>query len=182
MFESPINAQHLLLQVTWQTAPGTVVPCSAATVICQANPECDIALLYFNSNCRELFGGGRCSDACRNSAQILARQKAAAKLATCTCDKSGFLDCAMIRESTRTFCFTNEIVQEKGDGAKLRDKSIGILNHLIITILIQGNLLYLYLPFLIFSGLLQIIQLVLTISVTFCGATIRRVFKALVDV
>jgi len=142
-------------EVTWQTAPGTVVPCSAATAICQANPECDIALLYFNSNCRELFGGGRCSDACRNSAQILARQKAAAKLATCTCDRSGFLDCAMIRESTRTFCFTNEIVQEKGDGAKLRDKSI---------------------------GLLQIIQLVLTISVTFCGATIRRVFKALVDV
>ena len=137
-----INAEHLSLQVTWHTAPDTVVPCSTATVICQANPECEIALVYFNSNCRELFGGGRCSDACRNSAQILARQTAAAKLATCTCDKSGFLDCAMIRESTRTFCFSNKTVQEKENGAKLKDESIGI--YLIITVLITSYKLHIY--------------------------------------
>jgi len=144
-------------EVTWHTAPDTVIPCSAATVICQANPECEIALLYFNSNCRELFGGGQCTDACRNSAQILARQKAAAKLATCTCDKSlDFRDCAMITESTRTFCFSNKIVNGKEDGEELKDKSK--------------------------IGVLEIIQLVLTISFSFCGSTIRRFLKALVGV
>ena len=130
---------RLWLQVTWHTAPETVVPCSAATVICQArykdikefivicqaNPECEIALLYFNSNCRELFNGGQCTAACRNSAGILSRQKAAAKLATCTCDESGFLECAMIRESTRLFCFANETVQEKGGGEELNDNTKG---------------------------------------------------------
>ena len=128
--------------MTWHTAPATVVPCSAATVIRQANPECEIALLYFNSNCKELFDGGACTDACRNSARILARQKAAAKLASCTCDKSDFSDCAMIKESTRSFCFTNKIVQEKEDGGKL--KSIGIMNLLIINIIqLQHTRLYL---------------------------------------
>ena len=154
---------RLWLQVTWHTAPETVVPCSAATVICQArykdikkvivicqarykdikefivicqaNPECEIALLYFNSNCRELFDGGQCTAACRNSAGILSRQKAAAKLATCTCDESGFLECAMIRESTRTFCFANETVQEKGGGDELNNDTKGMLNPQIIIIL-----------------------------------------------
>jgi len=141
-------------EVTWHTAPETVVPCSAATVICQANPECEIALLYFNSNCKELFNGGQCSDACRNSARILSRQKAAAKLATCTCDQSGFLECAMIRESTRTFCFANETVQEKGRNKEARDKT---------------------------RGLFEIVQLMLTICLALYGATIRRLFKALIN-
>jgi len=142
-------------EVTWHTAPETVVPCSAATVICQANPECEIALLYFNSNCRELFDGGQCTAACRNSAGILSRQKAAAKLATCTCDESGFLECAMIRESTRTFCFANETVQEKGGGDELNNDT---------------------------KGLLEIFQLTLTICLSIYGATMRKVFKALIDV
>lgn len=141
-------------EVTWHTAPGTVVSCSSATVICRSNPECEIALIYFNSNCKELFNGGHCSDACKNSARILARQKAAAKLSTCTCDKEDFFDCALIRESTRKFCFAEEIVQEKEGGGKLKKKS---------------------------AGLLEMIQWVLTVAFTLFGAKTRTALKTLVS-
>ena len=164
-----IIALHSSLQVTWHTAPGTVVSCSSATVICRSNPECEIALIYFNSNCKELFNGGHCSDACKNSARILARQKAAAKLSTCTCDKEDFFDCALIRESTRKFCFAEDIVQEKEGGGKLKKNSAG------------RKMTQLPFSSPILTGSLEMIQWVLTVAFTLFGAKTRTALKTLIS-
>ena len=122
-----IITPHSSSQVTWYTAPGTVVPCSAATAICQASPECEIALHYFNTNCKELFKGGECTEACRNSARILARQRAAAKLSTCTC---GHLrsNCASIRENTNSLCFDkdNTVIKKKKQSGEKDHQTQGL--------------------------------------------------------
>ena len=122
-----IIALHSSLQVTWHTAPGTVVPCSAATAICQASPECEIALHYFNTNCKELFKGGECTEACRNSARILARQRAAAKLATCTCADLRS-NCASIRENTNSLCFDkdNTVIKKKKQSGEKDHQTQGL--------------------------------------------------------
>jgi len=142
-------------KVTWHTAPGTVVPCSAATAICQASPECEIALHYFNTNCKELFKGGECTEACRNSARILARQRAAEKLTTCTCGDLRS-KCASIRENTNSLCF------DKDNTVKKKKKQTGEKGHQT-------------------QGPPQLIQFVLTILLTFFGASMRGVFKMVVD-
>ena len=126
-----IITPHSSSQVTWHTAPGTVVPCSAATAICQASPECEIALHYFNTNCKELFKGGECTEACRNSARILARQRAAAKLATCTCADLRS-NCASIRENTNSLCFdkdnTVSVIKKKKQSGEKDRQTQGLLN------------------------------------------------------
>ena len=94
-------------EVTWQAAPHWVVACAAAAWICHASPACSKALDYYHANCQELFAGSRCSSACRNSVEILARQAAAAKLATCTCTTGEAWACAA-RRHTDTLCFGRE--------------------------------------------------------------------------
>ena len=91
--------------VTPHTRPGSVVPCQAATWICAADPLCSTALRYYNTNCAAMFEGGVCSPRCRNSLDILLRQKAAAKLATCYCDGTEDFQCKAIRRNTDVLCF-----------------------------------------------------------------------------
>jgi len=91
-------------EVTWNIAPGTVVSCSVATWICSADPLCSTSLHYYNNNCKEMFRGSRCSKRCRNSLDILMRQKAADKLTNCYCDGTEEFECENIRENTNTLC------------------------------------------------------------------------------
>jgi len=99
--------------VTWQSSPSTQVSCSAASWICLADPLCAKALDYYNLNCRAMFKGRRCGKKCHNSLDILLRQKAASKLATCYCDGTEDYDCAAIRENTDTLCFGKKKVEEE---------------------------------------------------------------------
>merc|ERR1711892_529306 len=92
-------------EVTWNTAPDTIVSCSAATWICMADPLCSTALDYYNRNCKTMFKGKKCSKRCKNSLDILMRQNSADKLANCFCDGTEDFECEEIRENTDTLCF-----------------------------------------------------------------------------
>lgn len=99
--------------VTWQSSPHALVSCSTATWICLADPLCATALDYYNRNCKAMFKGRRCTGRCRNSLDILLRQRSAAKLATCRCDGTEDFPCAAIREHTDTLCFGKKKTQEE---------------------------------------------------------------------
>lgn len=100
-------------EVTWNTAPGTAVSCSAATWICAADPLCSTAMLYYQENCSAMFKGRKCSKKCKNSLDIMLRQEAAAKLSTCTCEGTEDFDCAAVRLYTDVLCFGKKIVLEE---------------------------------------------------------------------
>ena len=110
--------------VTWQSSPSTLVSCSAATWICLADPLCAKALDYYNLNCQAMFKGRRCSKKCRNSLDILLRQDAAGKLATCYCDGSEDFECAAIRDNTDTLCFGKKKVDITIDKEEEVDNTI----------------------------------------------------------
>jgi len=92
-------------EVTWNTAPGTVVSCTAATWMCMADPLCATALDYYNTNCRAMFNGRLCSRRCKNSLDILLRQKASTKLARCYCEGTEEYMCEQIKINTDVLCF-----------------------------------------------------------------------------
>ena len=92
-------------EVTWNTRPDTIVSCTAATWICGADSGCGTALQYYNSNCKKMFRGEKCSKRCKNSLDILLRQKAAAKLSTCYCEGTEDFECVNIRRNTDVLCF-----------------------------------------------------------------------------
>ena len=92
-------------QVTWNTREDSIVSCTTASWICSADPTCSTALSYYNRNCHKMFRGEKCSRRCKNSLDILLRQKAAAKLASCYCDGSEDFECLKIRKNTDVLCF-----------------------------------------------------------------------------
>ena len=92
-------------EVTWSTRADTLVSCTAATWICGADASCATALRYYHANCRKMFSGEKCGRRCKNSLDILLRQQAAAKLATCYCEGSEDFECVNIRRNTDVLCF-----------------------------------------------------------------------------
>lgn len=99
-------------EVTWNTSPDTIVSCSAATWICAADPLCSTAMDYYNRNCQKMFTGKKCSRRCKNSLDIMLRQKSAAKLATCYCEGTEDFECINIRRNTDVLCFGKKEVVE----------------------------------------------------------------------
>ena len=127
-------------EVTWNTREDTVVSCTAATWICAADPLCSTAMDYYNRNCQKMFKGIKCSRRCKNSLDILLRQKAAAKLATCYCEGTEDFECVNIRRNTDVLCFgkkdplLEDIEDNSVDGDQKpktsgawRDKSLSIV-------------------------------------------------------
>ena len=92
-------------EVTWNTRADSIVTCTTATWICSADPTCSTALDYYNRNCQKMFRGEKCSKRCKNSLDILLRQKSAAKLASCYCEGSEDFECLKIRKNTDVLCF-----------------------------------------------------------------------------
>jgi len=101
--------------VTWNTRKDTVVTCTAATWICSADATCATAMDYYNRNCKKMFRGEKCSKRCKNSLDILLRQKAAAKLATCYCEGNEEFECINIRRNTDVLCFGKKDPSEEMD-------------------------------------------------------------------
>ena len=100
-------------EVTWHTAPDTEVSCSAASWICAADPLCSTAMVYYRENCKAMFKGRKCGRKCKNSLDIMLRQEAAAKLATCYCEGTEDYDCAAVRLHTDVLCFGKKVVAEE---------------------------------------------------------------------
>ena len=69
-------------EVELATDPDTIVSCTSAQWICAADPDCSTALDWYNTLCRAMFKGRKCTKKCHNSISILRRQKAARKLGT----------------------------------------------------------------------------------------------------
>ena len=92
-------------EVTWNTRKDTIVTCTTATWICSADATCATAMDYYNRNCHKMFRGEKCSRRCKNSLDIMLRQKAAAKLATCYCEGDEDFECINIRRNTDVLCF-----------------------------------------------------------------------------
>ena len=100
-------------EVTWNTAPHTIVSCTAATWMCMADPLCATALDYYSTNCRAMFRGRHCSSRCKNSLDILLRQEAAGKLATCQCEPGKQeLRCRQVKRNTDVLCFGKKEVEQ----------------------------------------------------------------------
>ena len=110
-------------EVTWNTREDTVVSCTAATWICAADPLCSTAMDYYNRNCHKMFKGIKCSRRCKNSLDILLRQKAAAKLSTCYCEGTEDFECVNIRRNTDVLCFGKKDPQLE-DIEDIEDNSI----------------------------------------------------------
>ena len=108
-------------EVTWNTREDTVVSCTAATWICAADPLCSTAMDYYNRNCHKMFKGIKCSRRCKNSLDILLRQKAAAKLSTCYCEGTEDFECVNIRRNTDVLCFGKNDPQLED----IEDNSVG---------------------------------------------------------
>lgn len=83
----------------------SVVSCTVAQWICEADALCSKALEYYNEYCRSMFHGKKCSHRCRNSISILRRQEKAAKLTTCKCDGQEDYDCPLIQSNMARLCF-----------------------------------------------------------------------------
>ena len=124
-------------EVTWNTAPDTEVSCSAATWICAADPLCSTAMLYYRENCKAMFKGRKCGKKCKNSLDIMLRQKSAAKLTTCYCEGTEDYDCSAVRLHTDVLCFgkkvvaeeveTNEVEKVHSSGVKITGKTFIVL-------------------------------------------------------
>jgi len=72
-----------------EVTPAHLVSCSQASLECAQRDGCGSAL----------------SKRCKNSLDILLRQKAAAKLSTCYCEGTEDFDCITIRRNTDVLCF-----------------------------------------------------------------------------
>ncbi|CAB3364396.1 Hypothetical predicted protein [Cloeon dipterum] len=82
----------------------SVVSCSLATLICQADTLCSRALGFYESNCKSIVHGKKCSERCNNSLSILMRQEMASKLQNCACDGSENYDCHTVRANIAHLC------------------------------------------------------------------------------
>merc|ERR1712039_301591 len=80
--------------------------------ICAADPLCSTAMLYYRENCKAMFKGRKCSKKCKNSLDIMLRQKSAAKLTTCYCEGTEDYDCSAVRLHTDVLCFGKKVVAE----------------------------------------------------------------------
>ena len=98
----------------------------AAIWICAADPLCSTAMDYYNRNCQKMFTGKKCSRRCKNSLDIMLRQKSAAKLATCYCEGTEDFECINIRRNTDVLCFgKNEVVEVIENTVESKPKTSG---------------------------------------------------------
>jgi hypothetical protein len=122
--QTKTNIEQCRSEVFHATKPNTVVTCSAARWICAADPQCSVALEYYNQFCGAMFRGRRCTKRCLNSIRILKRQSAAAKLESCRCTGEEHFDCVQIKDNMERLCFrmeeTNEIDDDDDAFAKRR--------------------------------------------------------------
>ena len=146
-------------EVTWNTAPDTIVSCSAASWICMADPLCSTALNYYNRNCQAMFKGGKCSKRCKNSLEILTRQSSAGKLATCWCDGTEEFQCQEIRDNTDSLCFDRDRDVEDAISDNEVKESRGVMKN---------------------SSLLVVISMICSVLNTSLGESVRTIIQDII--
>lgn len=78
--------------------------CTEARLQCEMDPHCSSAMGDYLYHCRKLFGGERCSDACRKVIANMRSIPKAQQLDTCVCDGTERNICEYIKVSMKTFC------------------------------------------------------------------------------
>jgi growth arrest-specific protein 1 len=86
----------------------SIISCTLALWLCEADTSCYTALNYYRQNCEELFNGHKCTQSCNNSVKILYNRPKAKKLFTCQCEgtEAGY-DCQAVKDYTMQLCFWN---------------------------------------------------------------------------
>jgi len=110
--------------VTQATENDSVVSCTVAQVICQADALCSTALDYYNRYCKSMFHGKKCTRRCHNSISILRRQEKAAKLDTCRCDGNEDYDCPKIQANMARLCFHKKVPESDTDVNKVHENEV----------------------------------------------------------
>lgn len=87
----------------------SVVSCTLARWLCEADSSCLTALTYYINHCESLLDGIKCTSRCNNSLSILYRQAKAAKLINCACEGNEEFDCVRIRQNTERLCFNRDV-------------------------------------------------------------------------
>lgn len=87
----------------------SVVSCTLARWLCEADSSCLTALTYYINHCESLLEGITCTSRCNNSLSILYRQTKAAKLINCSCEGNEEFDCVRIRQNTERLCFNRDV-------------------------------------------------------------------------
>ncbi len=95
------------------TRAGANVSCAEAEWICLADAECAKALEYYESYCKAVFKGRRCSSRCRNSIDILRRQRQASKLEDCDCEADR--GCEDIKTNIKSLCYKEAEKEVEGN-------------------------------------------------------------------
>ncbi|KAM9820872.1 growth arrest-specific protein 1b [Neosynchiropus ocellatus] len=83
--------------------------CTEAWYQCQSDPACSAAMQDYLTHCRNLFGGGRCSESCRRVIAHMRTIKKAQQLDTCVCDGAERNICEYVKVSMET-------CSDSGDG------------------------------------------------------------------
>lgn len=87
----------------------TILPCTLAHMICQADASCTAALDFYYMYCKSMFQGKKCTHKCRNALEILRRQEKSMKLQSCMCDGKEEYDCPQIRANMAKLCFHKKV-------------------------------------------------------------------------
>ncbi len=98
------QVQQLLDEVNGEDSS---ISCNLASLLCYADTECLTALHFYDSHCRRMFYGEACTSRCKNSINILYRQRKAKKLQNCYCDGDDHSRhlCLQERNHMETLCF-----------------------------------------------------------------------------
>lgn len=90
--------------------------CTEARRACEGDPECSTAMREYLFHCRELFGGERCSEACR---RVIGRMRSVPKarlLDTCECDGAERTICEHVKISMTSLCSDAPEHRDAGSG------------------------------------------------------------------
>ena len=107
-------------------SPDSIVSCTTATYICMAHPGCNMALNYYNQNCKSMFEGKKCNRRCKNSLDILMKQPQAQKLLNCVCED---FQCTSMKDNTKKLCFANTLIPSSSVKPSKEDTEIDIGNN-----------------------------------------------------
>lgn len=99
----------------------SVVPCEMARWVCQLNPQCSMAYHFYETYCKRMLLGRRCSERCLNSWEILRRQDKAVMMNKCRCMGRSATDCLRHKERMVRLCFGGAD-DKAGGGRKNRKK------------------------------------------------------------
>ncbi|XP_034026872.1 growth arrest-specific protein 1a [Thalassophryne amazonica] len=96
----------------------TSTGCTEARHQCERDKQCLSAMEDYLTHCTKLFGGGICTNACRNVIANMRKIPKGEQLDTCVCDGSERTICEFVKNNMRTLCFDAPVQVEEGSASE----------------------------------------------------------------